>query len=46
VPSLLLGKREVEVVGVKGVPVVSYSGESALHTACLGHLVEEKISPF
>lgn len=41
-PSLLLGKREVEVVGVKGVPVVSCSGESAPHIACLGHLVEEE----
>lgn len=41
-PSLLLGKKEVEVVVVKGVPVVSYSGESAPHIACLGHLVEEE----
>ena len=41
-PSLLPGKREVEVVGVKGVPAVSCSGESAPHTACLGQLVEKE----
>lgn len=42
VPSLLLGKREEEVAGVKGVPAVSCSGESAPRIACLGHLVEEE----
>lgn len=33
----------MEVAGVKeGVPVVPCNGESSLHTACLGHLVEEE----
>lgn len=41
-PSLLLGRKEVEVAGVKEVPVVSCNGESAPHIACLGHLVEEQ----
>lgn len=42
-PSLLPGRKEVEVAGVKEeVPVVPCNGESAPHTACLGHLVEEE----
>lgn len=42
-PSLQPGRKEVEVAGVKEeVPVVPCNGESSLHTACLGHLVEEK----
>lgn len=33
----------MEVAGVKEeVPVVPCNGESAPHTACLGHLVEEE----
>lgn len=42
-PSLLPGRKEAEVAGVKEeVPVVPCNGESAPHTACLGHLVEEE----
>lgn len=35
-PSPLPGKREVEVVGVRGAPVVSCSGEWGPRTACWG----------
>lgn len=38
-PSPLPGKREVEVAGVRGAPVVSCSGEWGPRTACWGQLV-------
>lgn len=41
-PSPLPGKREVEVVGVRGAPVVSCSGEWGPRTAWWGQLVEKE----